>query len=202
LSVLPDWGSVESTAAYSRWFAISGLIALAFVVVFDVLAFIYAERKDVLISAEAHRKAEEDRRARIQIEDRIRGWRLDEKAQQLIIAKLQKFPGTPFNLYVDSDPKAVDFLETIDSVLLSSGWKYVPPTAFLPTLIMTASGDRAVIVSLSGILIHVPPSRESDFTGAARALASALLTEGIESMKEPDPQASPDAIHIKIGKRP
>jgi hypothetical protein len=81
LSALPGWDSLESAARYSKWFAISGLIALAFVVIFDVLAFVYSDRKDALVSAEASRRAEADRHAREP--RRLTGAQKEELVRQL-----------------------------------------------------------------------------------------------------------------------
>jgi hypothetical protein len=62
MASLPGWNTIAGASSWSKGFAIAGFVALFFVVLFDVLAFIYSERKDVLVIAEAERATEERKR--------------------------------------------------------------------------------------------------------------------------------------------
>jgi len=61
-TLLPGWNSVDAAARWHRGFEIAGFIALALLLVFEVLAYLYANRKDALLSANEQRAAESRRR--------------------------------------------------------------------------------------------------------------------------------------------
>jgi hypothetical protein len=47
-NMLPGWNSLNSVERLADFFQIAGLIALALLVVLDVLAFVYGHRRDTL----------------------------------------------------------------------------------------------------------------------------------------------------------
>jgi hypothetical protein len=53
MNYLPGWESVDRVTAFSNAFTVLGLVALAFLVVFDVLAYAYGHRRDVLLQQQA-----------------------------------------------------------------------------------------------------------------------------------------------------
>jgi hypothetical protein len=58
---LPGWDSIDSAARLHRWFEILGFLALGLLLLFEVLAYIYGNRKDYLTSVAAGVAAETQR---------------------------------------------------------------------------------------------------------------------------------------------
>jgi len=48
---LPGWDSIEAAARWHRVFEIAGFIALGLLLLFEVIAYIYGNRKDILVAA-------------------------------------------------------------------------------------------------------------------------------------------------------
>jgi len=70
-------------------------------------------------AADANKLAEEERLARLKLEEKLADRTFDEKQQERIEAKLKPFPGTPYQLGVDPTPEAIRFLTLIDIILRS-----------------------------------------------------------------------------------
>ena len=169
----------------------------------DADANVEGLRKEVATAneraAEANKAAEQERLARLRIEDKLAGWKLDGKAQARIIAAVRKYENTPFDLGVN--PNEFAFMETIDSVLIAAGWTRQIPKPDNPLLNILLAG-KARINYISGIHVEIALSRRDDLGPAAAALVLALKAEGIPvpndvqlAPTEPDPTA----IHLVIG---
>jgi hypothetical protein len=52
MAELPGWNSVDEAALWGTIFHVLGLVALGLLVVFNVLAYVYGNRKDTLVAAE------------------------------------------------------------------------------------------------------------------------------------------------------
>lgn len=76
-------------------------------------------------SAEANEKAEAEHLARVRIEEKLAGWKLDAGAQARIIKRLEQYEKTPFDL--GANPAEVVFMEVMDGILGSTGWVRQPP---------------------------------------------------------------------------
>jgi hypothetical protein len=158
-------------------------------------------------AAEANQKAEEERLARVKIEERMGGWTLEKDAQSRITDKLKPFPDTPFDLKVD--PNEARFMGVIDHILLEAKWVRKehepwgepkrPGYQESPILIH----DKAAMCAASGMHVEVAVEKMDDFGPAANAFMNALRGEGIpvagKSYKEGT--INPNGIHITIGKR-
>jgi hypothetical protein len=55
---LPGWNSIESVTRWHRGFEIAGFIALGLLLLFEVLTYIYGNRKDVLAAVQQLTPAE------------------------------------------------------------------------------------------------------------------------------------------------
>jgi hypothetical protein len=77
----PGWDSVESAARWHRGFEIAGFIALGLLLLFEVLAYIYGNRKDTLISA-SNAKIEQQRQQQDEAANKARDVQI-RAAQQL-----------------------------------------------------------------------------------------------------------------------
>jgi hypothetical protein len=60
--ILPGWNSVEAAAKWHRGFEIAGFVALGLLLLFEVLSYVYGNRKDVLLLAQQSSIAGEERK--------------------------------------------------------------------------------------------------------------------------------------------
>ena len=150
-------------------------------------------------AAQANKAAEAERLARVRIEEKLGGWRLDAVAQERVIAKLKAYKSIPFDL--GANPTEVVFMETIDGILSAAGWRRLAPNSGGAIANVLLNG-KARINYVSGIFVEVAPSRLAEWTPAARALEDALQAEGIKATLQTSPlQTDANAIHIVIGSR-
>ena len=152
-------------------------------------------------AAEANAKAEEERLARVRLEDRMGGWRLSIEAQSNIDGKLKPFAGTPFDFAVN--PNEAVFMETLDSMLTSPNvaWIRQPPKQDNALMAILING-KASIIFASGIILEIDEDRWSTRGEAFVALGNALQAEGIVVTAHKVPAGSwGDRIHIIVGKR-
>jgi hypothetical protein len=158
-------------------------------------------------AAEATHKAEEERLARVKIEERMGGWKLEKDAQSRVTEKLVPFPDTPFDLKVD--PNEARFMDVIDRILLEAKWvrkehdswgepKH-PGMQESPILIH----DKAAMCAATGIHLELAHERMDNLGPAANAFINALSVEGItvSARSYTEGKINPNAIHITIGKR-
>jgi hypothetical protein len=149
-------------------------------------------------AAEANLIAETERLARVRIEERLSGWKLDARAQANVIAQLKAYPGTPFDLF--ANPDEASFLNVIDSMLRTSGWKREPPMLADGQVTILLS-NKAAIMYVPGFIVEVASEKEIDFGKAFVALVGALIAHGIPVQPRIAKGAPQNAIHIVIGKR-
>jgi hypothetical protein len=152
-------------------------------------------------AAEANLTAEQERLARIKIEDTLSGWRLDAQAQNRVTERLKPYAGTPFDFA--ANPTEYRFLETLDQVLKTAHWSMQLPKATNP-LFNVLLDNKATIFYGSGITVEFAQERSQDFTPAAEALVKSLIAEGIPAKGHLITQGAdpnPSAIHVVIGKR-
>lgn len=158
-------------------------------------------------AAEANQKAEEERLARVKIEERMGGWKLDKDGQSRVVDKLKPFPDTPFDLMVN--PDEAKFMDVIDHILLAAKWVRKeheswgeprrPGYQENPILIH----DKAAMCATSGVHLELAAERMDDLGPAANAFIVALADEGIPvaAKSYTGGKINPNALHITIGKR-
>lgn len=123
-------------------------------------------------------KFEEERIARLKIEERLAPRRLTKEQQRTIVGKVLPFSGQKLNLVASTDvSEVVNIANTILSILKEANWMF-------GTYI---GNDMAR--SVSGILVEVLPGAEDSTKAAAQALASALSAENL-AVGGPQPAAS------------
>jgi hypothetical protein len=76
-SIIPGWNSIEGATRWHRGFEIVGFVALGLLLLFEVLAYIYGNRKDTLIF-DASTRTEQERQDENAAADRAR----DDKIQE------------------------------------------------------------------------------------------------------------------------
>jgi hypothetical protein len=133
-------------------------------------------------AAEANQKAEEERLARVKIEERMGGWKLDKDGQSRVSDKLKPFPDTPFDLMVN--PDEAKFMDAIDHILLAAKWVRKdhepwgeprrPGYQESPILIH----NKAAMCATSGVHVELAAERMVDLGPAANAFILALADEG------------------------
>jgi len=149
--------------------------------------------------AKANEKAEEEHLARVRIEEKLSGWKLDAAAQARIIETLKKYAKTPFDL--GANPVEMAFMETMDGILGSAGWTRQIPKPDNPLASILLNG-KARINYVSGIYVEFAQSRYTDFSPAAGALVLALRAEGIPAQGQMSPnELDTTAIHVVIGSK-
>lgn len=142
---------------------------------------------------------ENERLARVRIEERLGGWRLDAEAQTRLIERLKPFKDTPFDFWVN--PDEASFLNTMDAMLGAAGWKREKPLQSADTLVSILLSNKAAIVYVSGFIVEVAQERWNEFEAPVTALVEGLIAEGIPAKGHVAKGAKPNAIHIVIGKR-
>jgi hypothetical protein len=154
-------------------------------------------------AAEANQKAEEDRLARVKIEEYLAPRAILQDQGERIVEKVKPFAGTPFDVAIDPAVEAELPSTLINMLGLGAGWKWHKypnsNTVFPPGV--------GILVARRGLQIRYNRSRSDDFSAPASALRAALSAEGYETGIVVDPPdsplaSSPDAIHIEIGRKP
>jgi hypothetical protein len=150
-------------------------------------------------SSEANQKAEEEHLARVRIEEKLAGWKLDAGAQARVIERLKKYERTPFDL--GANPMQLVFMETMDGILGAAGWSRQIPRANSPLGSILLNG-KARVNYVSGVYVEIASSSVNNLGPAAKALVEALRAEGIPvqgqmSSQEPDTSS----IHLVVGNK-
>jgi hypothetical protein len=78
-------------------------------------------------AAEANQKAEEEKLARVKIEERIAWRKLDAAQANQILSVAKQFSGQEYALTVSTDPEAMNLMGIVDEVLHIAGWIRVKP---------------------------------------------------------------------------
>jgi outer membrane murein-binding lipoprotein Lpp len=128
---------------------------------------------------------------------------LNAEQQERIASKLKPFGAIPFDFSVQTDTEPIDLMEQVAATLEAAGWVRRPIEG-----VDITTGPRgkpqAGVVAASGLLIEISESRMADWQWAVVALRDALIAEGLAATATgiADKSALPNAIHIKIGKKP
>lgn len=119
-------------------------------------------------AAEANKRTEDERLARVKIEERLAPRSLSQHQQAEMIAKLGPLAGRTIDLFkYPNDAESTGIAEQIDQVLMAAGWM---TRGFQP---MVSPGRP-----ISGILIETDPSDETS-ANAASVLMLTLLAAGL-----------------------
>jgi hypothetical protein len=155
-------------------------------------------------AAEANRQAEQERLARVKIEQQLAPRVLTEEQQRRIKEKVGLFLGTPYELLVDPEPEAISLITTIDTVLRSAAWldKESEKKEFRFTFTLP-SGSKVEQSYFSGIFIQITDALSRKYGKGAEKLVEALRAEGLnaELSRLPANDPSPNTIHIAIGSK-
>jgi hypothetical protein len=155
-------------------------------------------------AARLGKMAEDEKLARVKIEQQLAPRTLDGEQQKRIRGRLSGFAGTPFELAVSDTTEAAALMLTLDNLLRAAGWVYKPSeNADFRTVYTLRNGEDAEQFLGNGVLIGLSKSLQAKYKRAAKALVSTLRDEGITTTDFilPDNDPSPNAIHVKIGNK-
>ncbi|MCX6624342.1 MAG: hypothetical protein NTY38_25425 [Acidobacteria bacterium] len=147
-------------------------------------------------AAQANRIAEEERLARVKIENILGGWRLSKEGAARLTDKLKVYRGTQFEFF--ANPGESSFLAVLDKILMDSGWKRQAPSGG-PIIL----GDKASILYISGLYAELSMDAVPKFGAALNVLIQGLGAEGIQMKPNvvKEGLVSPASLRIVIGKR-
>ena len=122
-------------------------------------------------TAQANQKAEEDRLARMKIEQRLAPRSLDEKQKDAIRTMVAPFSGTSLDVIACGDTREIgNLIASITGVLQAAGWK---------VRVWAAMGGAGL--SVAGVPIQTQVGSDPLDNRAANAVVAALRASGIES---------------------
>ncbi|MGA3082880.1 MAG: hypothetical protein ABSD44_16130 [Terracidiphilus sp.] len=130
---------------------------------------------------------------------------LTPKQQDTLIETLKPFAGQHFAFAVFPDPEPLAFLNVLDTILISAGWKRIPSQIERGGgVVVEAAGESAATIFDSGIDAYIAPD-DVESVPAQSALCLTLVSAGIHCETHRTPQLSgksPRAITVSIGKKP
>jgi len=128
---------------------------------------------------------------------------LTPEQQERIAHKLRQFSETPFDCFVSQDTEPIDLMLNISDALTRAGWVHKPIEGHAAELNVRGK-PAAGLVILTGIEVQIHISRLDDWSKSVHALVAALSEEGIAATLKAfnHKNEHPNAIHIKIGKKP
>ena len=201
MAALPGWNSLESVSRFHSWLEIAGIVSLAALVFFEILAFAYNQRKDILVAAAEHAAAAEARERTAQLErtlDTERAARLPRtltaEQQARLVEILTPAPkGIVFvipGFFDGTDAKP--FAASVSDVLRRSGFTVSEPTGTVKEVI---GYDRAGAWLWVNDIGHTPPH--------ARPIQDAFKSIGIslDGISKPE-TVDPKSVLIAIGSHP
>lgn len=111
-------------------------------------------------AAEANQKAEEERLARVKIEERLAPRVLTQADVGSLVVKLKSFPGTQVAMFVANGNEPTALANTLMQALETAGWK-----------LSATQGDTG---GDSGIVVELTDNADAEAGRAAQALADGL----------------------------
>jgi hypothetical protein len=219
---LPGWGSLPAVTRFHNWAELAGIAFLGLLVITELVAYRYGQRKDELTAQEQtatdHRHDEEMARLHMetaQMQARAAGAELElakiklprtlgPARQQAIAVATRPFADQRYRVAISgAADDGIDFWGSLYATLESAGWVYVPPTG-PPTVGNPPAGIP--IAAAPGVEIVFDPASEAELTAPALALGNALHADGTAVAVNRDVQSNPneadrDILLIRIGAR-
>jgi hypothetical protein len=144
-------------------------------------------------AAEANAVAEQEKLARVRIEERLAGWKIGPAGEARLVAELKPFAGTQFRFF--TDPQSSGFLDTMEKILSEAGWVRKPPSNPLTI------ANKSEVILKSGIFVDAFNGNKS-LLPPMEALVKGLIAEGIPAQRHFfDHNGETDTLTIIIGSR-
>lgn len=135
---------------------------------------------------------------------------LNAEQKARILEKVKKYSGQTFDVaYATGFPESLNFMETIEGILLEAGWKVVPWEGATIILRRPNKPEAGIVVDKIGVVIHLsspdktPPP--ANITESAKSLAEALKAEKVDVKTEYGPligNTNTGAVHMFVGTKP
>ncbi len=171
---LPGWESLDSVRRLADFFQIAGFVALALLVVFEVLAHVYGHRMDALIEhhqqtviADLQSELEKSSKKITTIEAHQYPRELTANQREQIMSKLKPFAGNRISILGVGGPEASGFGQQILETVVRAGWH-------LDTISLHRVGDTPK----KGLVFAVPDPLS--MSPAESALVTAFNGVGIK----------------------
>lgn len=146
-------------------------------------------------AAEANQKAEEEKLARVKIEQRLAPRALSDDQAAAIAKKLIQYSGQQYRVTTFWDlPEPLSIANRIHHALQLAHWEYLKPE----------QGGSFLLGGLAGVHVYVHPQAKRETKDAADALISALNSEDMSAQLKVQnaPNNPNDIIAINVGTKP
>jgi hypothetical protein len=211
---LPGWQSLGGATKWHRGFEIAGFWALGLLLLFEILAYVYGNRRDSLAAAaaaadlaavqqrqqaeqqaatqrdaeiaDAKRQATEAKEAQQRAEERAAPRHLTQKQKETLHGVLSTVPGTTIELTYLSDQETSDFAKEVIDVIVKSGWNIDQ---------LTTTG--MYIPPTYGVVVDFSEEQKNGIV--AKTLMAALQRAGIAYSTRPN---SLPHVHLFIALKP
>lgn len=201
---LPGWDSLESVTSIQNWLNLAGIFFLALLVVSELLAHSYGNRKDTL-AAQAAAATENAQRAEVAaLQERLANAARQQAPRRLtrdqtlaLVAALSRFHGQQIEITcVMGDGEAHQFAEDLVQVFRAARWTGADG-------VNQAAYTRDPV----GVLVELnPASAEQDRlpSEAAAVLLEAFVELGIlpKRIRYLNPQVAAGTVALVIGHKP
>jgi len=208
---LPGWNSIDAAARWHRGFEIAGFVALGLLLLFEVIAYVYGNRKDVLVAAaeqvaaragasqneeanqqrdaeiaEANRRAAEAEAQTRQLQQQAAPRALSQVERNRITAFLAGKPAGAFVVKASVvAPDARAYADEIATLFRTAGWDVRVDNAMF-----TGTG-------ITGLWITVQNGRAAP--PAAGVLQGALAAGGLHVRGVEDASREANDIWLSVG---
>jgi hypothetical protein len=218
----PGWSSIEGASRWQDVFWWLGIALIVLVIGSEVLARMYADRKDILVSLAERSSVEQVRRDQQEAELRYRAEAdqlhrqleqqqhqptpprevafraLDADQKQALVAALAPYHGQKVRITaVVGDPDGLHYAEQFAQLFNQAGWALTNPQGHIDQASYTKNpeGLEPTINQAEAAAGHVPAS----FLTLVKTLAGLKLasTRGYTN-----PGIPPDVIEFRVGLRP
>jgi hypothetical protein len=157
-------------------------------------------------AARLHKEAEEERLARVKLEQRIGGWKLNPEVEKQLIDDLKPFANTPFTL--SANPSEASFMDVLYRLLISAGWTWtephVRPKGGAQAIVPLIHGKSAMNNIDGGVTLQMANEELPEWGNAAKGLAEGLMNKAhipVEWKVFPREKLEMSVIDVVIGRR-
>jgi hypothetical protein len=199
------WPSEETASSLFNWANLLLLGALAVGVISTGLVVWMGNVKEEYLKRDIAASNARALEAQLALEKFKAGRTLKEEQQKRISASLRPFAGTVFNIAASNAREPLSLVVQIEAALAAADWKQIDWPA---DVIIRRGGKSSLgIANETGIAVQVEIAERDKMLDIAKALASALMAEGIAAEAQLMPADVPytrsqQTIHLVVGEKP
>jgi hypothetical protein len=214
MTTLPRWNSIKGTTTLRNFFGLGGLALLLIVMGFELLGYVYGQRKDRLVeddvlntaiarqqqhdievAALRRQLADADKRV-VLLQSKKAERRLSQEEMHSLISAINPFPGQKISIqYVTGDTYGKQLAEDFVSVMKDANWDYGGGDGAAPEIFEREPEGIAVLINDADANAHKASKGIFALVGALvdlHLVPQALLTGNKD--------VPPGAIRLVIGK--